>query len=138
MRLVQPGIDDRMEFISSTFPDSTLTKDLLTVSYVRTQRESPDFLTVRDGVEQVVDVHISTVIFRAAPEPVVALYDFIMNTFVPADPATANSQQRKEQIDTSAVSSSSKDKIRVDINLASVQGMSRCPVTCSTKHHQLF
>ena len=36
-----------------------------------------------DGIAQSVDIKISTFIFKAAPEPVLAVYDFVMTTFVP-------------------------------------------------------
>ncbi|KAG7099216.1 hypothetical protein E1B28_001083 [Marasmius oreades] len=124
MDIEQPG-GGPMKFISSN--EIAEKKDLLSVSYVRTQTDSPEFLTVCDGIEQVVDVKISTLRFHAAPEPLVSLYDFIMTTFVPPSSNTPAEELRttsSEQIRASpesSQSSNSSGKIKVGVELASVQ-----------------
>lgn len=121
MDLVQHGRDERIKFISSESFDPTSTKGLLRVVYLRTQADSPNFSS-RDGIEQVVEVHISTVLLRAAPEPVLTLYDFIMNTFVPANTVPPSEQSLTEagNID-STDARNDEGKIRVSVHFASVQ-----------------
>lgn len=128
MSLVQPKADP-IKFVSSPESDSSEDKDLLSLTYRRCQKESPEFLTIYDGIDQSIDIAISTFIFRAAPEPVLSLYDFIMTTFVPqTNPAMIESA---EELPTGvepqlAQQSASGDKIRVLVKLASVQGAYLC------------
>ena len=133
MNIYQHGLPT-IEFMSSA--DTVGQDDLLIVRYRRCQPESPVFLTQFDGIDQSVDIKISTFIFKAAPEPVLAVYDFVMTTFVPA-PAPNQQQQRVspaagEEVLTGqgndaapvvvAEQQQAAQKIRVLVNLASVQG----------------
>jgi len=131
MNIYQPGLP-AIEFMSSA--DTEGQDNLLTVRYRRCQPESPVFLSQFGGIDQNVDVRISTFIFRAAPEPVLAVYDFIMTTFVPG-PAPNQQQQVGSVVDgkvsvhhSNGVSTvvveqqQTVQKIRVLVNLASVQG----------------
>ncbi|KDR84988.1 hypothetical protein GALMADRAFT_233521 [Galerina marginata CBS 339.88] len=122
MDVVQPGGKD-IRFIST--PElGSMEKDLLRISYIRVQKESPDFLTLAEGIDQNVDIKISTLVFRAAPEPVLALYDFIMTTFVPnsdqvAEPSSGfQSPGINGEVD---IPSGSDGKIRVLIKFEGVQ-----------------
>ena len=131
MNIYQPGLPT-IEFMSSA--DAVGQDDLLIVRYKRCQPESPVFHTQFDGIDQSVDIKISTFIFRAAPEPVLAVYDFVITTFVPAP----NQQQQQvspvvyEEVSvgqgqrTAPVvvvgQQQAVQKIRVLVNLASVQG----------------
>jgi vacuolar protein sorting-associated protein 13A/C len=122
MDLVQPG-KERIKFASSSQSVSQTNKDLLTVRYKRSQRVSPLFSSLFEGIDQSVDVKISTFIFRAAPEPVISLYDFVMTTFVPQqsnNKATESSEDRI--IPQQQPTPPSDEKIRVDVELDSVQG----------------
>jgi vacuolar protein sorting-associated protein 13A/C len=101
-------------------------KNLLTVKYTRAQKASPEFTTVYEGIDQSVYITISTVIFRAAPEPVLTMYDFVMTTFVPKSepPATDTVADEVSTTDMSALSSpksGSSEQIRVGVKLATVQ-----------------
>lgn len=131
MNIYQPGLPT-IEFMSAA--DTEGQDNLLTVRYKRCQPESPVFLSEFDGIDQSVDVKISTFIFRAAPEPVLAVYDFIMTTFVPGP---APDQQVGPVVDGEALIYQGEDaplvvaeqqqatqKIKVLVNLASVQGNS--------------
>jgi len=83
-----------------------------------------------------VDIKISTFIFKAAPEPVLAVYDFVMTTFVPG-PAPNQQQQQVAPVTDGKVllgqgvdptpaavaQQQTAQKIRVLVNLASVQGI---------------
>ncbi|KAF7339474.1 hypothetical protein MSAN_02161700 [Mycena sanguinolenta] len=123
MSVVQPAADP-IKFVSSPEADLLEDKDLLSLTYRRVQKESPEFLTVYDGIDQSVDIKISTFIFRAAPEPVLSLYDFIMTTFVPKpDPAASESPDASPTglEPDPATQAASGGKIRVLVKLASVQ-----------------
>uniref|UniRef100_A0A0W0G3E4 Putative vacuolar protein sorting-associated protein vps13 n=1 Tax=Moniliophthora roreri TaxID=221103 RepID=A0A0W0G3E4_MONRR len=119
MNLHQPN-KEPMKFISSS--DMVEDKDLLSVTYFRVQKDSPEY----NGVDQAVDVKISTFKFYAAPEPVVSLYDFIMTTFVPASNASTATSQEKALPDagpnsSNTPSNASDSQIKVNVELASVQ-----------------
>jgi vacuolar protein sorting-associated protein 13A/C len=138
MNIYQPG-SPTIEFMSSA--DTEAQDDLLIVRYKRCQPESPVFLSQFEGIDQSVDVKVSTFIFRAAPEPVLAVYDFIMTTFVPG-PAPTQQQQQTSVIFDGEASGQDKDlipvvvkqekatqKIKVLVNLASVQGISSTSIS---------
>lgn len=110
-----------MNFISSVESTSSNVKDLLSVAYIRAQKESPEFSTLFEGVSQSVDIKISTFLFQIAPEPILALYDFIMSTFVPqANPPDTNVGD-VSVVSKDTVQGDVNDKIKVSVNLASVK-----------------
>lgn len=121
MNVGQSGLTP-IKFMSSADSESPQDKDLLTVTYCRVQKESPEFHTVYEGIDQSVDVKISTFIFRVAPEPVLSLYDFIMTTFVPQSDNRTIDNQEHELTKVSPDASAPEGKIRVLVKLASVQG----------------
>lgn len=124
MGLIQPGMD-RIEFMSSAAQGPSTEKDLLCVTYTKAQKASPEFLTLYEGVDQRVDVTISTFVFHAAPEPILTLYDFIMTTFVPqASPLSVQPEETQAVVPDNTPQKSPEDsKIQVTIKLASVQGI---------------
>lgn len=67
---------------------NTTPTDLVSIKYVRAQKESPEFMSVYNGIDQTVEVALSTFTFHVAPEPVLTLYDFIMSTFVGGNEAS--------------------------------------------------
>jgi vacuolar protein sorting-associated protein 13A/C len=87
---------------------------LVKVRYQKVQKDSPEYMTKHDGVDQSVDAELSTFGITVAPEPILALNDFIMTTFVPQD----QPQQEKKE----APVQQSADKIRVRVRLTSAQG----------------
>ncbi|KIY52729.1 hypothetical protein FISHEDRAFT_63685 [Fistulina hepatica ATCC 64428] len=122
MSLVNPGRAP-IKFMSSNseLPEA---QDLLTVHYVRVDKISPEFFDVFHGIDQSVDVRISTFIFRAAPEPVVSLYDFIMTTFVPQN-GNQVTQAPRDTLDVGITTQKQSDSrggvIKVQMALQSVQ-----------------
>ncbi|PPQ80804.1 hypothetical protein CVT25_001929 [Psilocybe cyanescens] len=93
MNVVQLSGHD-IQFVSTPEIGPSIDKDLLRISYCRVQKDSPDFLTIAEGIDQSVDIKMSTLVFQAAPEPVLDLYDFIMTTFVPdSEPAMQPSSE---------------------------------------------
>ncbi|KAF8078623.1 vacuolar protein sorting-associated protein 13, partial [Lyophyllum atratum] len=122
--LVQPGQRQPLRFISSAESGSSQ-DDLFIVAYTRVQKDSPEFVSVYEGIDQSVDIKVSTFIFRTAPEPVISLYDFVMTTFVPQSGTQHPSQEVQTQKDSRDVQLNSENvadgKIRVVVKLASVQ-----------------
>lgn len=115
-----------MDFISTAA--TAAQDDLLIVEYHRVQAESPEFLTKYEGINQSIDMKVTTLVFKAAPEPVIALYDFIMTTFVPqSNPETTVNEspdhlaaETPQAVVTTQANTA--EKIRVQAKLASVQG----------------
>ncbi|TFK57082.1 DUF1162-domain-containing protein [Heliocybe sulcata] len=131
MHVSQPD-KEPIKFVSSVTGDSPDNKYLLTVKYTRADKANPEFDSKFQSIDQNVDITISTFIFRAAPEPVVLMYDFIMSTFVPQSQSSGPASPAQEHQDDSqdadaevspvqADSGSSSEKIRVVVKLASVQ-----------------
>ncbi|CAE6413624.1 unnamed protein product [Rhizoctonia solani] len=82
----------RMQLLTSNQGrgESEASSDLVLVKYVRAQKESPEFMSVYNGIDQSVDVALSTFTFNVQPEPVLTLYDFIMSTFVGGNEPVTN------------------------------------------------
>lgn len=107
-------------FISS---EDTKDENLLKVKYVRAQQDSPEFMTTFEGIDQSIDVAMSTLVLRAQPEPVIAIYDFLMTTFVPQkQPAPATPTLEKELQVSPQQQQATAEEIRVRVKLESVQG----------------
>lgn len=120
MHVVQPNGQD-ISFISTPEFSATSNKDLLRITYARVQKESPEFATLYERVDQNVDIKVSTLVFRAAPEPVLALYDFIMTTFVPRPDETPQLWPDPGSNQSGVVQNDSDSKIRVLIKLEGVK-----------------
>ena len=89
--------------------------------------QSPQFATTYEGINQSVDIKITTVACQAAPEPVVALYDFIMTTFVPEGntppaPQPSLEETPAESQEISEVGTTDESKINVVLKFAGVRG----------------
>lgn len=121
-----------IKFISSAATDSA--EGLLAIKYLRAQPQSPQFLTTYEGINQSVNISLTTVLLRAAPEPVIALYDWIMTTFVPENATSqavvlaAPEQGNGDVVIAPAGQDRSSDKIRVLLKLAGIQGSLDSPV----------
>lgn len=59
-------------------------KDLVRVKYTRVQTDSPEFMSVYEGIDQTINVDVSTINIMLTRVSVLAVYDWIMTTFVPA------------------------------------------------------
>ena len=123
MRVVQPSGQD-IPFISTPEFGATSNKDLLRIAYARVQNDSPEFATLYDRVDQNVDIKVSTLVFCVAPEPVLALYDFIMTTFVPRpDQDLQKFSEPQSDQESGVVQGDPDSKIRVSIKLEGVKGL---------------
>jgi vacuolar protein sorting-associated protein 13A/C len=111
-----------LRFMSSVEETGTQDNDLLVVRYRRAQRESPEFETVFEGIDQSVNMEISTFNFHAAPEPVVSLYNFVMTTFVPPPSDAPEPSSIAEQPAQLPVTPAQKPSlIHVSVKLAGVR-----------------
>ncbi|PCH33647.1 vacuolar protein sorting-associated protein vps13 [Wolfiporia cocos MD-104 SS10] len=125
MNVNQPG-KRPLECISSSA--AATDGDLLMVKYTRVQPLSPEFMPVYQGINQSVDIVVTTFIFRAAPEPVITLYEFIMTTFVPEkkDEGSESFILPSPDASTDPLAVAERDDIPIDrikviVKLASVQ-----------------
>ncbi|KAH9486936.1 Vacuolar protein sorting-associated protein 13 [Psilocybe cubensis] len=116
MDVIQPS-GQYMQFITTPELGPSIDKDLLRISYHRIQKESPDFMTIAEGIDQSVDIKMSTLVFQAAPEPVLDIYNFIMSTFVtdsqPVVQPSAEWQASGSNDEKAVVFAESEGKIRV-------------------------
>ena len=117
-----------LRFMSSADPSPSLEghQDLLVVTYTQVQKESPEFVTVFDSIDQNIDIRVSTFIFRTAPEPVISLYDFVMTTFMSQASRRPSGHEIQASQDTHEIEQSRNNnadgKMRILVKLASVQG----------------
>jgi vacuolar protein sorting-associated protein 13A/C len=130
MNYLEPG-QKPTAFISS---EKSHSQELVKVKYTRVEAESPEFATIYESVNQSVDVEFSTIVLCAQPEPVVAMYDFMMSTFVnksnkpapvPAStpiPAGEHAAVAPSAEPSPSPSQSSVEQIRVNVKLQGVEG----------------
>jgi vacuolar protein sorting-associated protein 13A/C len=126
MKVAEPGYEPLQ--LSSSGNESVEARDLLRVDYTRVQSSSPEYLSNYEGYDQIISVDVSTVIFRAPPEPLVTLYDLIMTTFVPPSPTLGETPSSAQT--SSVVAQSTPEilpeqptrKLRLMVKLASVEG----------------
>jgi len=100
------------------------TQDLMKVAYRKVHKDSPEYMTVFDGADQSISVDLTTFRIHAQPEPLLALYDFIMTTFVPNGPNEADSATGGDQAAIAAKQEEqedSGDKIRIRVKLRSIE-----------------
>lgn len=95
-------------------------EDLMKVQYSRVQKTSPEYMTVHDGTDQSIAVDLSTFRIHAQPEPLLALYDFIMTTFVPENKNGPADQPQSVTGEVPAADNQpSPDKLRIRVKLRS-------------------
>ena len=138
MNVVQHSGKKDIQFVSTPEHGPSRDNDLLRIAYTRVQKESPDFLTVHEGIDQNVDVKMSTLIFRSAPEPVLALYDFIMTTFAsnsnePMHLQTNRSGEAFQEVQAQNVADAGM--IRVLVKLEGVRGALSSPLSLSLSYN---
>jgi vacuolar protein sorting-associated protein 13A/C len=99
-------------------------RKLVKVKYMKVQKDSPEFMTKHDGIDQSVVAELSSFKITVAPEPILALNDFIMTTFVPQDEQPVATVQKAGEAEVVPTATPSSDKIRVRVHLSSAQGKS--------------
>ncbi|KAF8335473.1 vacuolar protein sorting-associated protein 13 [Cantharellus anzutake] len=99
--------------------------DVMRVHYTRVQKNSPDFLGLFEGIDQHVNIELSTLVFSAVPKPVIDLYEFIMLTFVPTGTDASDSSPGQPPVGSGESVQKAKglsvDRIRLRLQLSSVQ-----------------
>lgn len=98
----------------------------MTVEYDRVQKASPDYLSKYKGMDQAVDIALSTFVMQADPEPLLDIYDFIMTTFVPSQqgqPPSSEETGQQAQPTQAPQTATEQQKIHVRVELASFKGM---------------
>ncbi|KAL2150408.1 hypothetical protein VTH82DRAFT_6971 [Thermothelomyces myriococcoides] len=78
---------------SGDVEDKKQSRDLVHVRFVRVKKESPEFMTVYDGVETNVNVAISTINLVVTRKTLLTLLDFILVTFTSNQPADGAPQK---------------------------------------------
>ncbi|KAL9941010.1 hypothetical protein V8E36_000498 [Tilletia maclaganii] len=110
----------------SSTSGSTTGRDLVRVKYTRVQPDSPEFMTVYESIDQSISVELSTINIMLTRVSVLAVYDWIMTTFVPEEPpATPESGEQGEALDEpkadeKEVVKPRQEKLRVRVKLNSV------------------
>ncbi|KAK0549054.1 Vacuolar protein sorting-associated protein 13 [Tilletia horrida] len=107
---------------------STIGKDLVRVKYTRVQTDSPEFMTVYEGIDQSINVELSTINIMLTRVSVLAVYDWIMTTFVPEGPppsGTTTPEEEQQNLDKlksddSEVVKPRQEKLRVRVKLTSI------------------
>lgn len=128
--MIQPGKKSVPLVSSNDVNGRSSSTDLIKVQYAKVQKDSPEFQTVFEGVDQTVQVELSTFNTLLDPAPVLDLYDWIMTTFVPEDkddpvpaPApsttatTAAGDAAPEEAVAPLPAGAVQDKIRVRVKL---------------------
>ncbi|PWZ02331.1 hypothetical protein BCV70DRAFT_172197 [Testicularia cyperi] len=72
-------------------------RDLVRVKYTRVDPTSPEFMTKYEGIDQTVNVELSTINIMLTRVSVLAVYDWIMTTFVPPEEGPTQQQQQQQQ-----------------------------------------
>ncbi|KZS92954.1 vacuolar protein sorting-associated protein 13 [Sistotremastrum niveocremeum HHB9708] len=116
--------DQDIHFISSNSSGASAEKELMKVSYTRAQKDSPVFKTQYGGIDQNIDMKLSTLVFELSPRPVISMYDFIMTTFVPnkeAERPSTEAPQNKEEIVKSPEKNTQSSLIRLGVTLDAIK-----------------
>lgn len=121
LAMIGDGQIKRPLLSSAADHESSADLKLVQVRYMKVQKESPEFMTKHEGVDQSIDTELSTFGITLAPEPILSLYDFIMTTFVPETHQPSPEQAAQ---DNQAEAQQSADKIRIRVKLTSAQGNS--------------
>ncbi|KAK0532867.1 Vacuolar protein sorting-associated protein 13 [Tilletia horrida] len=109
----------------SSTSGSTMGKDLVRVKYTRVQADSPEFMTVYEGIDQSINVELSTINIMLTRVSVLAVYDWIMTTFVPESPPPTPEQDVSNPTDAqkpvdAQVEKPRQEKLRVRVKLTSI------------------
>lgn len=72
-------------------------RDLVRVRYTRVSPDSPEFMTKYEGIDQTVNVELSTINIMLTRVSVLAVYDWIMTTFVSVDEPGQSAAQSQDQ-----------------------------------------
>lgn len=102
-------------------------KDLLTVSFVKVNPESPEFRSTYEGIATNLDVSVSTINLIVTRKTLLTLLDFVLSTFAGGnDESTTESIESKTksaeeaEIDVEQQKAGQADKLRIKAQLTSI------------------
>ncbi|KAK8040003.1 vacuolar protein sorting-associated protein vps13 [Apiospora rasikravindrae] len=84
---------------SSDAEDGKEQRALVKVKFVKVKRDSPEFMSVYDGIETNVDVAISTINLIVTRKTLLTLLDFVLVTFTNNDNNNGGAQKRQQITD---------------------------------------
>ncbi|KAK8093549.1 hypothetical protein PG997_000234 [Apiospora hydei] len=85
---------------SSDAEDGKEQRELVKVKFVKVKRDSPEFMSVYDGIETNVDVAISTINLIVTRKTLLTLLDFVLVTFTNNDNNNGGAQKRQQITDS--------------------------------------
>lgn len=95
--------------------------DLVSVRYVQVSKESPDYLEEYDGIDQSILVDLSTINLMLTRVTVLAVYDWIMLTFVPKNKEESPESKAVVTHEPEAKTEDAQHKLRIKVKLSSIQ-----------------
>jgi vacuolar protein sorting-associated protein 13A/C len=109
----------------SSESENSESRDLLTVKYLSVDRTSPQFESIHNSVGQDVTVNLSTMIFQVSPEPIIAVYDFLMTTFVNRTKPGSSSESQTKEGGAAATEPAAEtpSKMKIGIRLEAFRGV---------------
>jgi len=121
----QDAIPEFKSIVSSQETDGSESTDLVTVKFVRVQKDSPEFETTYEGIAMNLDVSVSTINVVVTRKTLLTLLDFILITFTNQGPSPVDDTQLAlEDTEDNAVSvdeqTAEPDKIRVKADLTRI------------------
>ncbi|CAG8518582.1 8655_t:CDS:10 [Ambispora gerdemannii] len=130
------SIEDKMSYSRSEFKHlaasegygSSQTSDsshLVHIKYVSVNPQSPEYMTRFEGIDQSVDIELSTISVIITRKSILKLYDFLLDTFTapPGTPVSATSPNLEAASDTPQVQKKASQKqntMRVKVRLSSI------------------
>jgi len=82
--------------------NSSEERNLVSITYAKVQTDSPEYMTVYDGIDQNVDVSLATINVIITQKSILTLLDFIITTFAPPsqDTETSLKEQGRDEKST--------------------------------------
>lgn len=98
--------------------------NLIHVIYTKVKEESPEYQPVYEGIDQNVDIAVSTINLVVTRRSILILFDFILTTFTSPEGNKPKGSQTQQQTivdqEEAAVEGSSEGKIKVRVKLTSI------------------
>ena len=115
--------------ITSQDVDSTEEEDLFNLKFVRVNKNSPEFVSIYEGIAMNLDVTVSTINLIVTRKTLLTLLDFVLDTFTsPGNTSDSKAIDNKNEADSSLqkkpeqqkLDQQEPDKIRIKIKLTSI------------------
>ncbi|ORY90221.1 hypothetical protein BCR35DRAFT_261800 [Leucosporidium creatinivorum] len=94
-------------------------QDLVRIRYQGVQKASPEFMTVHEGIDKMVDVEMSTLNVVVTRGSILTLFDWVMTTFTDPEDAPPPSPDTPVGEELPVIENGS-DKLRVKVKLTSI------------------